>query len=378
MGKEIEEIDLSKINAEYKLEKKEIQTTFNEDKAAVEKFYNEQITLLHQRYENQFIPLREKIKGYEKNRVPNNTSWTDKKIKEQKDKITSLENNKLTEADHFLKEKQEKIALLQKTRDSQITALGSDKKNDRNNAQSLKEKSNQEKAQANDFLKKEFQKIAGVAIFIVLVLASLKEIIHFRNDIDPNPILGELDFQFDWLKEILVYPFVWFQRHAINGIRKRYNALPKLEDPPELPEITSYNNAQKIIPLILETDEVPEQDVFFFRKGIRASNTPKSREPFITHENTPNTHEKTDGSSHTNSPKSPHETPEMRHAKQRLKEYKKKLGMHQQKGLVQKKKIGEISARTQKAIVNNLAWVEHWEDVLNGGMGTRKNNLKSS
>ncbi|MCB0654193.1 MAG: hypothetical protein KDC85_23130 [Saprospiraceae bacterium] len=362
MGKEIEEIDLSKINAEYKLEKKEIQTTFNEDKAEVEKLYNEQITLLNQRYENQFIPLREKIKGYEKNRVTNNTSWTDKKIKEQKDKITSLEKDKLTEADHFLKEKQGKIALLQETRDSQITALGSDKKNDRNNAQSLKEKTNQEKAQANDFLKKEFEKIAGVAIFIVLVLASLKEIIHFRNDIDPQPIISELDFQFDWLMEILSYPFVFIQRHSVNRVREWYNNLPDLVEPPkEAEEITDYKASQKIVPLkVVSNSSAEEGDRTFFRQPEKAKISASFRQPFIADEN--HTKNKRNGA---------HETIEMREAKRRLKQYKKDLGRHQQKARVQAKKDGYISTRTQNAIDNNLSWVEHFTDILNGGSGTR-------
>ncbi|MCB0653215.1 MAG: hypothetical protein KDC85_18220 [Saprospiraceae bacterium] len=373
MGKEIEVIDLSNINADYSTEKKEIQALFNTDKQDAQNHYNEQVTLLNQRYENQFIPLREKIKSYEKNRRPDNTSWTDKKIKEQQNKITALEKDKLTEADNFLKEKDQKIEDLKQSRDNDLKSLGQDKKTDRNNAQSLKEKTNQEKAQANDFLKKEFEKIAGVAIFIVLILASLKEIIHFRNEIDPQPIISELDFQFDWLTEILSYPFVYIQRHSVNRVRQWYKNLPALEEPPEeAEEIIDYKASQKIIPLTHETHEEPEEDSTFFRRGIRASTTAKTGEPFIAHESTAKTHEKTGGYAHTKPPKSTHETTEMRAAKQRLKMYKKKLGTQKQKARIQEREKGEITLRTQQAIDNNLAWIEHWEDVLNGGSGTRK------
>ena len=283
-----------------------------------------------------------------------------KKILEQENAINELEKQKLAEANNFLKEKDDKIEDLKKTRDTVLKSLAQDKKTDRNNAQSLKEKNNEEKAQANAFLKKEFEKIAGVAIFIVLTLASLKEIIHFRNEIDPQPILGELDFQFDWIKETLSFPFVWIQRHMVNKIRQAYKNLPKLESPPvEVKEITDYKESQKIIPLVVSRHEYEEEN-FFFRKPVRVSATAKTHESFIAHEKT------------TKSPHTKHETPEIRTAKQRLKMYKKKLGSHQQKALKQEREKGEVSLRTQRAIKNNLAWVEHWEDILNGGSGTRK------
>ena len=79
MGKELEEIDLSKINASYQTDKREIQAAFNTDKIEVEDHYNEQIALLDQRYAVQINPLKEKIKALEKNRNVNNTLWTDKK-----------------------------------------------------------------------------------------------------------------------------------------------------------------------------------------------------------------------------------------------------------------------------------------------------------
>lgn len=359
MGKELEEIDLSQINASYQTEKREISAAFNADKIEAEDHYKDQVKLLDQRYAVLINPLREKIKALEKNRTVNNTLWTDKKILEQETAINELEKQKLAEANNFLKEKNDKIKDLKQSRDIQIIALNSDKKTDRNNAQSLKEKTNQEKDQANAFLKKEFEKIAGVAIFIVLVLASLKEIIHFRNEIDPQPILCELDFQFDWIQETLSFPFVWIQRHLVNKIRQAYKNLPKLESPPEeVKEITDYKESQKVIPLVFSTNE-HEQESFFFRKPVRVSATAKSRVSFIAHEKT------------TKSPNPKHETSEIRTAKQRLKMYKKKLGSHQQKALKQERDKGEVSLRTQKAILNNQAWVEHWEDILNGGTGTR-------
>jgi hypothetical protein len=371
IGQEIEVIDLSKINSEYATEKREIQSNFNNNKIHIEEQYNERLTLLEKQFQNQLIPLREKIKNFEKNRAPKNTQWTNKKIKTLKNQMSTLEKSKLEKTDNFLKEKQDKIAQIEAERTSDLKVVNENRKNDRNNQQSLKEKTNAEKAQANAFLKKEFEKIAGVAIFIVLILASLKEIIHFRNEINPSPILGELDFQFNWLQEIFLYPFIWIQRHSLNKIRRKYNALPKLESPLHLPEIIQYNATQKIILLSPETDTSDEENSFFFRKAIRANTDKNFRKPFIADENQTKTDQISTTPTQMKSPKSTYETPEKRLAKQRLKQYKKDLGKHQQKARVQLRQKGKILPRTQKAIENNKSWVEHWEDILNGGEGTR-------
>lgn len=363
IGKDLEVIDLSKINTEYNLEKKEIQTVYKDDKSNAETVYNEKILNLNSTYENLIIPLRKSIEQFNKNRSNKNTQWTTREINKVNKSIADLQNKQLTTASDYLKEKEGKINGFALIRNGDLKSLSKDKATDRENGQSLKEKNNDERDQANTFLRSEFEKIAGFAIFIVLVLASLKEIIHFRNDIDPLPILGELDFQFDWIHEAIYLPLIFIQRHLINKVRKAYNNLPDLVEAPQDPqEIEEVNGSQKIVPLkIVDYESADQPDRSFFRNPQQEKISASTALPFIADEKQTKT--STNGK---------RETIEMRTTKRRLKQYKKDLGKHIQKARIQKNKDGFITARTQKAIDNNSAWIEHYQDILNGGPGTRK------
>lgn len=364
VGQEIQDIDLSEINSAYSLERKEIQSIYQEDKKAAERLFNEQKTAIESETAALLNPLSEKIKSFEKNRTKKNTQWTDKKIRQANDQITIIQLDQGEKLQKALKEKNDKLTQLQTRRDAETKALNTDKATDRNLTKSLKGKRNEEIEKANAFLTSELEKIAGFAIFIVLILASLKEIIHFRNKIDPQPILSKMDFQFSWLQEILLYPFEYLKRHATNLIRNKYRSLPELVEPIEVPKLERYFVHQIINEELPPPPENVEADYTFFRAG----KTSKTGEPFIAHEK----HTKTTGKKvESSTPKTHQETPEMRQARQRLKQYKKNLGKHQQKARTQKKKTGFITSRTKKAIENNQSWIDHYTDILNGGNGTK-------
>lgn len=383
IGQETEVIDLSEINDSYSTEKKEINDSYKTDKQDAENQYNENLGVLNQKYENLSNPLREKIQKFEKNRTDDNTKWTDREIRKVQNQITSTEKLQIEEQQKLLKEKQDKIAGFQATRDQSLAILENNKKTDRNTTQSLKEKKNAEIDQANGFLQSELEKIAGYAIFVVLVLVSLKEIIHFRNNVEPKPILSQLDFQYNWIQEVIGFPYEYLRRHAVNYFREQYDKLPQLKDGIEVPELIQQSHTQKVIELVPSEPEQLEQDYTFFRRGISA----KSRAPFNADEKNRRKNQKQTNSEQTKQTKKTDETdkqntrkkqtkqtnqlPEMRQAKQRLTQYKKDLAKHKQKGRLQKKSSGKISPRTQKAIDNNQSWVDHWQDILNGGNGTR-------
>lgn len=365
IGQEIEQIDLSEINGSYKEEKAEIQKIYKDDLSTIESNHKAALEALNAETEASIKPLRNKIQKLEKNRTIKNTQWTDREIGKLDVAINDHLAAQATEVTKFLKEKEQKTADLKQTRDSDLTKLNTDKETDRDLSKSLKEKSNEQAAQANGFLKSELEKIAGFAIFIVLVLVSLKEIIHFRNDIKPQPIIAKLDFQFDWINEVLSFPGEAIKRYSVNAIRKKYAELPPLHEPQEVPKLEQYVQEQEIVKILPAASDFIEEDFTFFRGG----KSQKSGVPFIAHEkHTKNTEMKAKSGTR----KTHVETAEMREARQRLKQYKKHLGSHRQKARLQKKKDGFINPRTQKAIDNNLAWVNHYKDILNGGTGTRK------
>lgn len=350
-------IDLSSINEDYQNEIAQIESNYNNEINQLNAGYSDQITAVEAAAAKQVKSLRNNILSWERKRKPANTQWIDTKIAKLNNDIAAIEQSAATDRANLLKEKQQKIDQKGSFKNARISNLENQKKTDRNTTSSLKEKANEEKALATTYLKKQLSRIAGFAVFIVLVLASLKEVIHFRNDIKPTPILSNLDFQTDWLKEVLLLPFVTVQRKLINNVRTKYEALPDLKEPPAVLDIVEYNIDQKKLPsekLQLLTNQ--EKGYFFGRKtGV----------PFIAHENSAKNEVKNENCSGSNCNENSIQDQSEWQLLQRLKMYKKRVGEHEQKAKLQLKNDGFIKKRTQSAIDNNKAKVAEFEALLN-------------
>ena len=95
-----------------------------------------------------------------------------------------------------------------------------------------KQEEQEQKDKQHSFISMLVSSIAGYAVLVLLALGCIREVLYARNNIEPLPVIGPFDFQnFEHVKEVLAYPFTWAGRNIINNVRRRYSALPDLEQP---------------------------------------------------------------------------------------------------------------------------------------------------
>lgn len=179
-------------------------------------------------YDNQIQSLVADSLQWEKDRQPSNTLWVNKKLAPIKERLRQLRFTRDT-------------TLLRLTGTFQVVADSSAGLRDQvtslildDTEQALKRKQAQQLRmdEQHDFIRSLISAISGYAVIIVLTLGGVREILFYRNDIQPKPIIGPFDFQnMNHLKEVAALPLVAVGRFLINQVRRWHRALPDLEDP---------------------------------------------------------------------------------------------------------------------------------------------------
>lgn len=263
---EAEQLDVAVIDTGYNDALERIRSDYAEEKAGIEANYAALIET-----ENQNIAT------LERQRNKGNTLWIDKQQGKHRKKIAEILNDKKSDLEALRDRKQ-----------AAEDAAGAVRSNDRQRTNAYNDKKAAKHDQLSAVFSAQLSWLAGNAVFILLILAAVREILYHRNQIEPKPIFGQFDFQPSPILETLAYPFVYIGRHTVNTVRAWYEALPELKERPDFAPVTDYSEYdQKIIKLkpkhkreaeakeertigfirAKKTDDMPEDDKGSFTKA---------------------------------------------------------------------------------------------------------------
>lgn len=228
------------IDSLYQSELNQHKTDKQNARAAIEQRYQEIITASTAPFLAQLTPLQKQAEQWEAKRNVNNTFYVDLKLKQLSEQIKPLEQERLTLEKRLVLQKNEELSLLNESFTRKTKALEDRRATDRTTIQALNKTERTSIQSITTIFTKQLSGIAGYAVFIVLLLAIIREILYYRNGIDLQPIISPFDFQTKPLQEALLLPFTLIGRHWINWIRNQYQRLPLLQEPPEPPALKPY------------------------------------------------------------------------------------------------------------------------------------------
>ena len=219
-----------------------IDTTLNNKIALIESNYQAnydrsivpfkiRIDNISSTYNNQIEILKNEIAVIDANSTKENYLYAAKQKKPITAKIQDLEAAKLVSLSPVLSEQQKTIEDLTAQKSTLIKDAQEAYRTDRSRTKSKTDNYNDQVKASSTVFSNLFSKLSGYAVFALLLLTSIREVLYFRNDIEPEPILSNFDFAPSWIMEVLSYPFIWIRRHSVNKVRTWYAELPNLERP---------------------------------------------------------------------------------------------------------------------------------------------------
>lgn len=211
---------------------REIEATYRKEVALVENRYDELLRASTAPLRAKSTPLEQKIMRLEEKRTEQNTYWTDREIGKLEQQLTPIEEEAAAIRKNLTEKKNAELAQLKANKDQRIATIESRSEEDRTIALAENEAEKERTNTISAILVRELRNVAGFAIFIVLLLTGLMEILYHRNGVDREPIIGEFDLRSSMVSEVVSLPFVYIGRHLINWVRERYEQLPDLRPGP--------------------------------------------------------------------------------------------------------------------------------------------------
>lgn len=228
------------IDSLYQSEVKSLQVENQNAVAAIERRYQELIAASTAPLSAQILPLQKSVEQWEISRSDQNTFYVDLQLKKLNEQIQPLEQERLNLEKRLVLQKNQELAQLNDVFKGKTAKLEKRRNTDRTEVLSLNQSERKSINGITAIFTKQLSGIAGYAVFIVLLLAVIREILHFRNGIELQPIISPFDFQTKPLQETLVLPFTLVGRYCINWVRDQYRHLPSLKEPPTPPALKSY------------------------------------------------------------------------------------------------------------------------------------------
>lgn len=228
------------IDSLYQSEVKSLQVENQNAVAAIERRYQELIAASTAPLAAQILPLQKRAEQWEISRSDQNTFYVDLQLKKLQDQIQPLEQERLNLEKRLVLQKSQELDLLNSPYKRKTDLVENRRNAERNEVLALNQSERNTINGITIIFTKQLSGIAGYAVFIVLLLAVIREILHFRNGIELQPIISPFDFQTKPLQETLVLPFTLVGRHCINWVRDQYRHLPSLKEPPTPPALKPY------------------------------------------------------------------------------------------------------------------------------------------
>lgn len=238
---EVASVDLEKIDNTYNSLKENIASDYEKEYQRINSEFDTLIARSNRVFEAQKAPFFLKEKALEKSRKPTNTQWIDKQIAKQQAKVQPIEEKRVAVAAKISAEKRQALKEIRNRRqlleDNAQTASDTTKtvalRDQRSKAVTI--------ASITEVLSRELSGIAGKAVFILIGLTVIREVLRNRNDIQPMPVFSQFDFQASAIWEVLLFPLSFLGTHILSRVRNGYQSLKKISMPPPHAPGTLYD-----------------------------------------------------------------------------------------------------------------------------------------
>ncbi len=223
--------DLNQINTTLSDQLKTIEENYTINHQRIMEPFTIRIDNISKSFDNQISILKNEIAVIDQNSTKENYLYAAKQKRPLTAKIGQLEDSKLQSVKPILKEQQTALDKLTDEKSQMITDAKNVHQSDRKRKQHKTDSVNAQVNTTSTVFSNLFSRLSGFAVFGLLILTATKEVLYFKNNIEPTPILSNFDFSPSWTMEVLFYPMVWVRRHSVNQVRNWYGQLPALQQP---------------------------------------------------------------------------------------------------------------------------------------------------
>lgn len=247
MGGEVARTDLVEFDNTYQSHFDKLQADYETEKAELNTRYDQLITEAAGELDNKIKGEETLIAGLEKNRKKTNTIWTDQQIRLHQRRIAGYQKRRKPIVSPIRSDQQAALAALKASFDQKYARLENSYTITRDTTLAIEGAAGSIHQSEVTFFSKQLSGIAGNAVFFLLMLTIIREIIYDRNDIDPDPVFSPFDFQPSVVIEVMAFPFVKRGRKLVNLVRRGYNNLPELIQRDDYKELTDPGQRQKVL-----------------------------------------------------------------------------------------------------------------------------------
>jgi len=247
MGGETENTDLVAFDSVYQQRFDKLQTAYETEKTEIITRYDQLVTEATGELDFKVKGEETLIAGLEQNRKKTNTVWTDQQVRLHQRRIADYQKRRKPIASPIRAEQQKELDALKERFDLKYGRLDQAYTITRDTTLAIEGDAGDIHDEQVTFFSEQLSGIAGNAIFFLLMLTIIREIIYDRNDIDPDPVFSKFDFQPSVAIEVIAYPFTKWGRKIVNKVRKGYNNLPELIQRDDYKELTDPGQRQKVL-----------------------------------------------------------------------------------------------------------------------------------
>ncbi len=247
LGGETNNTDLVKMDSLYQARVDKTQADFDREKGEIITRYDQRIAEAAGELDFKIKGEETLIAGLEKNRKKTNTVWTDQQIRLHQRRIADYQKRRKPIVSPIRAEQQKELTALNEKFDQKSSRLDHSYTISRDTTLAIEGTAGDIHQKEVDFFSQQLSGIAGKAIFFLLMLTVVREIIYDRNDIDPDPVFSPFDFQPSVALEVIAFPLTKLGRFLVNKVRRGYNNLPALIQRDDYKELTDPGQRQKVL-----------------------------------------------------------------------------------------------------------------------------------
>ena len=378
----VEAPDLAPVDDLYQAEISRISADYDQEKQSIDKQYQTKLEAVRAPYIARIEAKQQLVERYERNRKPSNTEWTDKKIVEVREQIAKIESDKAKADIPLLTQKLAVLSDLKAQRDQLTSEARKIRLDDRAAVKNDNQDKRSKVEEITTVIDRQFSGIAGYAVFVVLLLTIVLEVLEYRNGIKHQFVFTLFDAGINPITEVLGYPLTAIGRSIINTTRRKYDQLEEMSDAvttkvkfnfpdagspdQKQPVPTTKKRSTRRRPARAQTKKnTPINLLAGLRsKTIQNTNTNQGSEARTKIEESGSTiHGYDSGVTFTAHEKNTNDLT-LADLRQRLRMYKKRLAKHTQIKVKHEKAGTPTPTRTLNAIRNNASWVAHYKQEM--------------
>lgn len=239
-----------------------IQTAAETEYQLVQQEYDSLITNTDRSFIARLRPFQLEIDRLEKNRLPANTQWTDRQINRQRRKIQAIEAERLQTRQRLTTEKNQALQVIRQQKSGREQAALASRDTTFSQQSSITQTTNERRTAVSRELKRWVSRISGFAVWVMLVLVAILQVLRVRNKQLPVYIPAHGLLAKIW-EVIAALPHLGGTM-LLNAARRKYQRAADIDLPPPpvphrqwdygtfrptlLPFTTSTNQAGTLLP----------------------------------------------------------------------------------------------------------------------------------